>query len=56
MKEKIKEEIRKLLVDGKLPCKEAHELAERLRVDLLEIGQVANELKIKINRCQLGCF
>ena len=54
--QQLKEEILRLLVDGRLPCKEAHDLALQRGVDLLEIGIAANALNIKISRCQLGCF
>lgn len=41
---------------GKLPCAVAQDLARKLGVPMLTIGEAANELKIKITRCQLGCF
>lgn len=41
---------------GKLPCAVAHELARQLGVSLELVGQAADELKIKIVQCQLGCF
>lgn len=42
--------------DGKITCSEARKIAEELRVPYIEVGRVANELKIKIKRCELGCF
>ncbi|MGI9952298.1 hypothetical protein V3F56_08040 [Moorellaceae bacterium AZ2] len=42
--------------EGKLPCAVAQELARKLGVPMLTIGQAANELQIKISSCQLGCF
>ncbi len=54
--QQLKEEIQRFLADGRLPCNEAHELAERLGIDLQEIGTAADALNIKISRCQLGCF
>ncbi|GAV22617.1 hypothetical protein [Carboxydothermus pertinax] len=56
MDEKIKIEVEKVAKDGKIPCKVALELADRLNVPPKKIGDVANELKIKIAACQLGCF
>ena len=50
------EEIRKAAVDNRLSCGAAHDLAARLQVSLREIGEVCNELKVKISNCQLGCF
>lgn len=50
------EEIKKALVDNRLSCAKAHELAEKFNVTLPTIGQIAEEQKIKISKCQLGCF
>ncbi|MGI9860587.1 hypothetical protein SDD30_04250 [Moorella naiadis] len=41
---------------GKLPCLVAQEVARRLQVPMREVGQAADDLKIKIIQCQLGCF
>ncbi|ABB14709.1 MULTISPECIES: hypothetical protein [Carboxydothermus] len=56
MEEEIKNEVIRAAKDGKLPCKVALELANRLNVPPKKIGDAANELKIKISACQLGCF
>ena len=56
MKEKLKEEIMKKAVDLKLPCAVARKMAEDLGVPYSEVGAAADELGIKINNCQLGCF
>lgn len=42
--------------DNQISCTKARELSERFGVPLLEIGRLANELKIKIIACELGCF
>lgn len=42
--------------DGKITCSEARKIAEELRVPYIEVGRMANELKIKIKKCELGCF
>jgi hypothetical protein len=44
------------LVDGQLPCNEAHAIAQRLDIQPLEVGFAANEADVKISRCQLGLF
>jgi LAO/AO transport system kinase len=31
-------------------------IAEELKVSYSEVGKSANELKIKIKNCELGCF
>lgn len=42
--------------DGKITCSEARKIAEELRIPYIEVGRMANELKIKIKKCELGCF
>ncbi|MFH1732704.1 MAG: hypothetical protein ABIF82_13780 [Planctomycetota bacterium] len=44
--------------DGRLEllCADAFEVAARLDVEPLEIGRICNQKKIKIGKCQLGCF
>ncbi|MCX8034104.1 MAG: molybdopterin-guanine dinucleotide biosynthesis protein MobB [Thermodesulfovibrio sp.] len=42
--------------DGKITCSEARKIAEELKVPYIEVGKMANELKIKIRKCELGCF
>lgn len=41
---------------GKITCSEARKIAEEINVPYIEVGRVANELKIKIRKCELGCF
>jgi len=41
---------------GKITCAEARNIAEELGIPYIEVGRVANELKIKIRKCELGCF
>ena len=48
--------IRENLVDGRLPCEKAHDLAIEYQLKLWQIGQICEEEKIKIKGCQLGCF
>lgn len=42
--------------DGKITCSEARKIAEELGIPYIEVGRMANELKIKIKKCELGCF
>lgn len=44
------------LVDGKLPCAAAFEVAGKLAVEPLAVGQTATGAEIRLNRCQLGLF
>jgi hypothetical protein len=39
-----------------LPCLKAFKIAEEFKIPLEEIGKWCNEHKIKICKCQLGCF
>ncbi|MCS7215243.1 MAG: molybdopterin-guanine dinucleotide biosynthesis protein MobB [Thermodesulfovibrio sp.] len=52
--------IEKLLIEksnnGKITCSEARKIAEELNVGYIEVGKMANELNIKIRKCELGCF
>jgi hypothetical protein len=50
------EEMRASLVNGKLPCAVAFQIAKKLKVGLKQVGDAANRLGIKISSCQLGCF
>jgi len=54
--EEIKDAVLKAAVDGKLSCTNARRLAEELGVPNSEIGRIADELKIKLFGCELGCF
>jgi len=42
--------------DGRLSCEKAHQLADEHGLNLKEVGEAADILKIKIYACQLGCF
>jgi LAO/AO transport system kinase len=55
-----KKEIENILktrsAEGKITCSDARKIAEELGVPYKEVGKTANELKIKIKNCELGCF
>ena len=42
--------------ESNLPCPVAHYIAAELGVTPLQVGQMADELGIKISMCQLGLF
>ncbi|MFZ5449199.1 MAG: hypothetical protein ACOZFS_11245 [Thermodesulfobacteriota bacterium] len=54
--EDIKARIRAAAPGGKIACAAAFKLAEELGLSRKELGELLNELKIKIVQCQLGCF
>ncbi len=45
-------------VDGRntLSCAEALRIADATNLDFMDVGGICNEEKIKLVRCQLGCF
>jgi hypothetical protein len=52
----LEDEMRASLVNGKLPCAVAFQIARKLKVSPKQVGDAANRLSIKIASCQLGCF
>ena len=44
------------LVDGKLPCKKAWDIAGRFKIGKMAISGACETLNIKITACQLGLF
>jgi hypothetical protein len=42
--------------DNKIPCRTALQIAEETGVSPHKVGELLNELEIKIHSCQLGCF
>lgn len=40
----------------KLACAEAFKLARKFHTEVIQIGRICNQQKIKICKCQLGCF
>jgi hypothetical protein len=54
--EDIKARIKAAASEGKIACAAAFRLAEELGLSRKDLGELLNELKIKITHCQLGCF
>jgi hypothetical protein len=54
--EDVKDKIRTAASDGRIACAAAFRLAEELGLSRRDLGELLNELKIKIIQCQLGCF
>jgi hypothetical protein len=51
-----KNAVEERLEDGKLACKSAWEIADKLGKSKLHIGSVCETMKIKLCKCQLGAF
>jgi hypothetical protein len=52
----LEKAIRDALIDGKLPCRKAWDIARRQDISKMAISAVCEHLKIKIKPCQLGAF
>jgi hypothetical protein len=55
-KEEIIAKLKEAAKDGKIPCAMAFKIAKECSVSTKEIGDLLNQMKIKITSCQLGCF
>ena len=55
-KDELTEAIRKEAIEGKITCAKAWLLADKFDCPKLEMGMLLNEMKIKLIKCQLGCF
>jgi biotin operon repressor len=56
MSEDVKARIKAAAPNGKIACAAAFHLAEELGISRKALGELLNELRIKIIQCQLGCF
>jgi len=52
----LSDAIRRGLVDGRLPCRNAWEIADRLGVPRMTVSGTCEAMGIKIKPCQLGAF
>jgi len=54
--EELEKRLHGLVKDNRINCASAFAIAKSLKIPPGEVGQAANKLKIKISKCQLGCF
>jgi hypothetical protein len=52
----LKNTITDNLVEGKLACKIAWDIASRFKVNKMTVSSICEDMNIKINECQLGAF
>jgi hypothetical protein len=52
----LEDALRQSLVQGKLPCKAAWDIAETFGLRKMEVSAACEALRIKISSCQLGTF
>ncbi len=56
LKKELTESIKKKVKGGVITCAVLRKVAEEAGVSYKEAGNAADELKIKIRTCDLGCF
>lgn len=52
----VKSLILEKAVNNKISCRQAFEIADQAGWTKNKLGDLLNEMKIKIGACQLGCF
>lgn len=52
----LKEVISSRLVEGKVPCRVAWEIASERKLTKIEVASAIETLELRISDCQLGCF
>ncbi|MCF8010340.1 MAG: hypothetical protein K9L17_05180 [Clostridiales bacterium] len=55
-REKFKQKLKEVSVNGKISCTSARKAAEELGMPMNEVGKLCDELGLKIHSCELGCF
>ncbi len=55
-KEAVIEKINARAKNGKIACMQAFKIAEEENISTKELGEMFNEMNIKVANCQLGCF
>ncbi|HVN66601.1 MAG TPA: hypothetical protein VMT31_08320 [Methanomicrobiales archaeon] len=43
-------------IRNELPCAKAFQIAEKYGIPKMDIAKYCNRHKVKIRKCQLGCF
>ncbi len=54
--EDLQAKVREKMVDGRLPCAVAWDIAHELKVKRIDVTRAAEASGVRITRCQLGCF
>jgi hypothetical protein len=54
--DRAREMVQERQKDGKLPCAEAFKIAEESGISRPRLGEILNNMEIKVIACQLGCF
>lgn len=54
--EEVKKSLQEASPQGKISCAMCFKIAREHNCSVAEVGDLCNQLKIKITSCQLGCF
>lgn len=54
--EELEKRLYKAATDNRIHCASAFAIAKSLGIPPSEVGKAADKFKIKISKCQLGCF
>ena len=54
--DEIAAKLKELAKEGKISCAAAQRIAIENKIPLKQVGDMLNQMKIKIIQCQLGCF
>jgi hypothetical protein len=55
-RQKLEKAILEKEKEGKIPCPVCFKIAEDFGISRKEMGEILNEMKVKVSQCQLGCF
>ena len=55
-KEEVIKKILEVAVNGKISCTDARDIMEDYKVPHGQIGDICDEVEVKIYGCELGCF
>jgi len=56
IKDEIATKLKEAAREGKIICAMAQKIALENKIPMKQVGEILNEMKIKIIQCQLGCF
>ncbi len=56
MRKKAEKLLTENVNNGKISCSRARKIAEELNIPYKKIGEIADEIGVKITNCELGCF
>ena len=56
MEDKLKQALKEIATDGRITCEDVWQFADDNGITKSEMGKACDDLGIRINSCQLGCF